>query len=138
MRTVAGRLKSDYRYSNTIVYNNYPWPEELTDKHRLAVEKAAQAVLDARQCEFARCAKANQHANMAMLYNPDTMPAELVKAHAVLDKAVDAAYGYTGKKDDTSRVAYLFELYQALISKFDASKAKPNKAKSRSKANAEI
>ncbi|MGD9758761.1 MAG: class I SAM-dependent DNA methyltransferase [Comamonas sp.] len=138
MRTVAGRLKSDYRYSNTIVYNNYPWPAELTDKHRLAVEKAAQAVLDARQCEFDRCAKANQHASMAMLYNPDTMPAELVKAHAALDKAVDAAYGYKGKKDDASRVAYLFELYQALISQLETNKAKPSKAKSRSKASAEI
>ena len=119
MRTVAGRLKSDYRYSNTIVYNNYPWPQPLADKHRQAVEAAAQAVLDARQLEFDRCAKAGQHASLALLYNPDTMPAELARAHAALDRAVDAAYGYKGGKDDASRVAFLFGLYQQLAAPLD-------------------
>ena len=114
MRAVAGRLESRYRYSNTIVYNNYPWPQALADKARQAVERAAQAVLDARQLELNRCAQAGQHASMALLYHPDTMPAELARAHAALDKAVDAAYGYKGKKDDASRVAYLFGLYQQL------------------------
>ncbi len=114
MRAVAGRLESRYRYSNTIVYNNYPWPQALADKARQAVERAAQAVLDARQLELERCAQAGQHASMALLYHPDTMPAELARAHAALDKAVDAAYGYKGKKDDASRVAYLFGLYQQL------------------------
>lgn len=123
MRVVTGRLKSDYRYSNTIVYNNYPWPQALTDKARQAIEKAAQAVLDAREKEFARCAKAGQHASLAMLYHPDTMPAELAKAHAALDKAVDAAYGYKGGKDDASRVAYLFGLYQQLAAPLDATPA---------------
>ncbi|WP_448252540.1 DNA methyltransferase [Ottowia oryzae] len=119
MRTVAGRLKSDYRYSNTIVYNNYPWPQPLADKQRQAVETAAQAVLDARQREFDLCAKAGQHASMALLYNPDTMPAELARAHAALDRAVDAAYGYKGGKDDASRVAFLFGLYQQLAAPLD-------------------
>ena len=119
MRTVAGRLKSDYRYSNTIVYNNYPWPQPLADKQRQAVETAAQAVLDARQREFDLCAKAGQHASMALLYNPDTMPAELARAHAALDRAVDTAYGYKGGKDDASRVAFLFGLYQQLAAPLD-------------------
>ena len=120
MRAVAGRLESRYRYSNTIVYNNYPWPQALADKPREAIEKAAQAVLDARQLEFDRCAQAGQHASMALLYHPDTMPAELIKAHAALDKAVDAAYGYKGGRDDASRVAYLFGLYQRLAAPLDA------------------
>ena len=119
MRAVAGRLESRYRYSNTIVYNNYPWPQPLADKQRQAVETAAQAVLDARQREFDLCAKAGQHASMALLYNPDTMPAELARAHAALDRAVDAAYGYKGGKDDASRVAFLFGLYQQLAAPLD-------------------
>ena len=119
MRTVAGRLESRYRYSNTIVYNNYPWPQVPTDKQRLAIETAAKAVLDARQLEFDRCAQAGQHCSLALLYNPDTMPAELIKAHAALDKAVDAAYGYKGGRDDVSRVAYLFGLYQQLAAPVD-------------------
>jgi len=120
MRTVCGRIKSDYRYSNTIVYNNYPWPQASTDKHRLAIETAAQTVLDARQLEFDRCAQAGQRCSLALLYHPDTMPAELIKAHAALDKAVDAAYGYKGGRDDASRVAYLFGLYQRLAAPLDA------------------
>lgn len=119
MRAVAGRLESRYRYSNTIVYNNYPWPQPLADKPRQAVEAAAQTVLDARQREFDLCAKAGQHASMALLYNPDTMPAELARAHAALDRAVDAAYGYKGGKDDASRVAFLFGLYQQLAAPLD-------------------
>ena len=112
MRTVAGRLKSDYRYSIHIVYNNFPWPESPTEKARKAVEDAAQAVIAARQTEMQREAGTT----LAMLYNPDTMPAALTKAHVALDKAVDAAYGYTGKKDDASRVTFLFERFEKLTS----------------------
>ena len=86
---------------------------------RQAVEAAAQTVLDARQLEFDRCAKAGQHASLALLYNPDTMPAELARAHAALDRAVDTAYGYKGGKDDASRVAFLFGLYQQLAAPLD-------------------
>ena len=132
MRTVAGRLESRYRYSNTIVYNNYPWPQAPTDKQQQAIETAAQAVLDARQLEFDRCAQAGQHCSLALLYNPDTMPAELVKAHAALDKAVDAAYGYKGGKDDASRVSFLFGLYQQLSAPLDvAGTAKTKKPRAR-------
>jgi hypothetical protein len=116
MRFTCGRLKSDFRYSNTIVYNNYPWPgfagEALSDKHRNAIEQAAQCVLDAR-AQFA-------DASLADLYDPLTMPPALLKAHQKLDTAVDAAYQPSGGKktyaSDAERVAFLFELYQRITS----------------------
>ena len=124
MRTLAGRLKSDYHYSAAIVCNNYPWLHAPTDKQRQAIETTAQAALDARQSEFDRCAQADQHCSLALLYNPDTMPAELIKAHAaLLDKAVDAAYDYKAGRDDASRVSFLFGLYQQLSAPLDVSSA---------------
>jgi hypothetical protein len=119
MRTVAGRLKSDYRYSASIVYNNYPWPQSISDKQQTAIETAAQAVLDAR----ARYPEAT----LADLYDPLTMPAELVQAHTQLDRAVDAAYAYKGGRDDAPRVAFLFALYSQLAAPLDV-QAKPTKA----------
>lgn len=125
VRTVCGRLKSDYRYSAGIVYNNFPWPElGNEDKHRAAIEAAAQAVLDAR-AQF-------PDATLADLYDPLTMPPALVKAHAALDKAVDAAYvaaeKAAGRKPpkldtDAERVAFLFQRYQALVSLQPATKS---------------
>jgi hypothetical protein len=108
MRAVCGRLESRYRYSNTIVYNNFPWPEDATAKQVLAIEVAAQGVLDARSVY--------PDSSLADLYDPNTMPPVLVKAHQALDKAVDAAYGYKGGKEDAPRVAFLFERYQAMTS----------------------
>jgi hypothetical protein len=116
MRQTCGRLESRYSYSNTIVYNNYPWPgfagEPLSDKHRTAIEQAAQCVLDAR-AQFA-------DASLADLYDPLTMPPALLKAHQKLDTAVDAAYQPSGGKksyaSDAERVALLFELYQRITS----------------------
>lgn len=116
MRTVCGRLESRYRYSNTIVYNNFPWLTATTEKQRKAIEMAAQAVLDARASEEKRCSDAGQKCSLATLYDPGNMPAPLIKAHVELDKAVDVAYGYKGKKDDASRVAFLFGLYETLAS----------------------
>ena len=124
MRYTCGRLKSDYSYSNTIVYNNYPWPgfagEALSDKHRQAIEQAAQGVLDAR-AQFAG-------ASLADLYDPLTMPPALLKAHHKLDAAVDAAYVPSGGKktyaSDAERVAFLFELYQRITSLLPAPVAK--------------
>jgi len=115
MRTVCGRLKSDYRYSNTVVYNNYPFPENLKPAQIKKIETAAQQILDARKAEENLCAEQNQKCSLAMLYAKEGMPADLVKAHNALDKAVDAAYGYKGKKDDAARVAFLFERYQELV-----------------------
>jgi type I restriction-modification system DNA methylase subunit len=105
MRAVCGRMKSDYQYSNTIVYNNFPWATPDT-KQIKTIEEKAQAILDARA--------EHKTSTLADLYNPLTMPPNLVKAHNALDKAVDAAYGYKGSKDDAARVAFLFELYQNL------------------------
>ncbi|MCX7112531.1 MAG: class I SAM-dependent DNA methyltransferase [Proteobacteria bacterium] len=114
MRTTCGRLKSDYSYSNTIVYNNFPWPASPSEKHKTAIEAAAQAILDARKAEEQRCENQGQSCSLATIYAPGNLPADLLKAHAQLDKAVDAAYGYQGGKDDAARVAFLFELYRKL------------------------
>ena len=107
IRYTCGRLKSDFRYSAGIVYNNYPWPQDPSAKQREAVRDAAQAVLDARAVHQ----KGKTPASLADLYHPNTMPANLQKAHAALDRAVDAAYGKKGMKTDAERVAYLFALY---------------------------
>jgi len=116
MRAVCGRLKSDYRYSNTIVYNNFPFPEKITEAQKKKIATAAQAILDARKAEEDLCVKNEQSYSLATLYAAGNMPVALLKAHNALDKAVDTAYGYKGTKDDASRVAFLFELYQKLIS----------------------
>ncbi len=110
VRFTCGRLKSDYRYSKDIVYNNFPWPESPTDAQRAAVEAAAQGVLDAR-AQF-------PGSTLADLYDPLTMPPALLKVHHKLDAAVDAAYGKKpgNFKSDAERVAFLFERYQALTS----------------------
>lgn len=104
MRYTCGRLKSDFSYSNTIVYNNYPWPENLTAKQKEAIEKAAQKVLDIR-AEF-------PNSSLADLYDPLTMPPALVKAHNELDKAVDLAYRPQPFTSDANRMEFLFELYE--------------------------
>jgi hypothetical protein len=112
VRYTCGRLESRYRYSAGIVYNNYPWPEAISSKAREAIESAAQAVLDARAVHQAGA----NPASLATLYNPTTMPANLLAAHKALDKAVDAAYAEKDKqakglKSDAERVAFLFGLY---------------------------
>jgi len=107
VRTVCGRLKSDYRYSVGIVYNNFPWPD-ASEKQRTAIEKAAQAVLDAR-ANFA-------DSTLADLYDPLSMPPALLKAHQQLDKAVDAAYGRKAFASEAERIAFLFQRYQAITS----------------------
>ncbi|MFI3218669.1 MAG: N-6 DNA methylase, partial [Methylococcales bacterium] len=114
MRAVCGRLESRYRYSNTIVYNNFPFPEKVTTAAKTKIETAAQQILNARTAEEKRCAEQKQKYSLATLYAAGNMPADLLKAHNALDKAVDAAYDYKGGKDDTARVAFLFEQYQKL------------------------
>ena len=101
--TTCGRIKSDFRYSNTLNYNNYPWPENPTVKQKEAVEKAAQMVLDARA--------AFPNSSLADLYDPNTMPPALVKAHQALDKAVDLCYRSQPFINETKRIEFLFELY---------------------------
>ncbi|MBE7525989.1 class I SAM-dependent DNA methyltransferase [candidate division WWE3 bacterium] len=119
MRTVCGRLKSDYRYSVGIVYNNFPWPEP-TDTQRQTIETAAQVVLDAR-AQF-------PSSTLADLYDPLAMPPELVRAHQTLDRAVDAAYGKKSFASEAERVAFLFERYQTITSLLPAATTrKPGK-----------
>ena len=110
MRTVAGRLKSDYRYSAKIVYNNFPWPE-LTEEQKSKISKTAQAILDARALY--------PDSSLADLYDELTMPVELRRAHQANDKAVMEAYDMTkivdGKRTwltESETVARLFEMYE--------------------------
>ena len=112
MRLVCGRLKSDYRYSNTLVYNNFPWPEVPSEAQVTWVEKAAQAVLDAR-AKFPT-------STLADLYDPTTMPPVLAKAHADLDRAVDRCYRRDPFSNDRTRVEHLFALYERLSSPLTA------------------
>ena len=112
VRTVAGRMKSDYSYSGASVYNPFPWPSP-TEEQRRKVEKTAQGILDARSMF--------PDASMAVLYNELTMPPELRKAHQLNDKAVMEAYGI-GPKDEAFRsesacVAFLMKLYQEMTEK---------------------
>ena len=109
IRAVCGRLKSDFRYSIAIVYNNFPWLEKPTDAQKRAVEDAAQAVLDTR-------AK-YPSATLADLYDPRSMPADLLKAHHALDRAVDACYGKRTFKSEPERLEFLFETYTELAGK---------------------
>jgi hypothetical protein len=134
MRQVCGRLKSDYSYSNTLVYNNFPWPESATAKQRAAVEAKAQAVLDAR-AQFmddavaavydrrtadattpARRSQtaATKNATLADLYDPLAMPPALAQAHAALDRAVDLCYRPEKFETARQRVEFLFALYEKL------------------------
>lgn len=108
MRTVCGRLKSDYDYSAKIVYNNFPWPVP-TEKQKAKIEQSAQAILDARAL-YPDC-------SLAVLYNEVTMPPELRKAHQVNDRAVMEAYGFWGKfNSESACVAELMKMYQQLAS----------------------
>ena len=106
MRAVAGRLKSDYRYSGTVVYNNFIWPNP-TPKQKEDIEEAAQAVLDARNLY--------PNSTLADLYDPNTMPVELTKAHEKLDKTVKAAYGNKGFETEADIVAILMRMYKDAI-----------------------
>ena len=120
MRTVCGRLKSDYRYSGGVVYNNFVWPgvaretldvpveDAIAPEIRSRVEACAQAVLDARAAHSGK--------TLADLYDPDRMPADLLSAHQALDAAVEAAYGVDFSGDEERIVAHLFKLYAELTS----------------------
>jgi len=104
VRYTCGRLKSDYRYSNSIVYNNYPFPLNPTEAQKKKVEQAAQSVLDTR---------ANYpNSSLADLYDPLSMPPDLVKAHQALDKAVDLCYRPQVFANELARIEFLFGLYE--------------------------
>jgi len=103
VRQVCGRLESRYRYSAKLVYNNYPWSEKTTSKQKQAVEKAARDVLEARE--------KYPDSTLADLYDPLTMPSNLIKAHSNLDRAVDLCYRSQPFTSERQRVEYLFWLY---------------------------
>jgi hypothetical protein len=109
VRQVCGRLKSDYRYSNKLVYNNFPWPN-TTAAQRERVEEKARAVLAAREPHLPPRGKAT----LADIYDPLAMPPELVKAHAELDRAVEKCYRSEPFHSDRERVEFLFSLYEKL------------------------
>ncbi len=106
VRQVCGRLKSDFRYSANLVYNNFPWPDSPSENRRAAVETAAAKVLAVR-AEY-------PESTLADLYDPLAMPAKLVKAHAALDRAVDRCYRTQAFPSDRQRVEFLFALYEQL------------------------
>lgn len=106
VKAVCGRLKSDYRYSKDIVYNNFPWPTP-TEAQKAKIEQTAQAILDAR-------AK-YPDSSLADLYDERTMPIDLRKAHDGNDNAVMQAYGFSSKMTDSEIVAELFKMYEILI-----------------------
>ncbi len=105
MRAVCGRLEMRYRYSASIVYNNFPWPTP-TEAQKAKIEQTAQAILDARN-KFPDC-------SLADLYDEAAMPPELRKAHQENDRAVMAAYGFNIKMSESECVAELFKMYQKM------------------------
>lgn len=107
MRTVTGRLKSDYRYSSTLVYNTFPWPDP-DNKQKSKIEKTAQSILDARSLY--------PESSLSDLYDELTMPVELRKSHQENDKAVMEAYGFDWRNMTESKtVAELMKLYEQLV-----------------------
>lgn len=122
MRAVCGRLKSDYRYSKDVVYNNFPWPK-LNDQQKSKIEHTAQAILDARALYPESC--------MAELYDEVLMPPELRKAHQDNDKAVMQAYGFTKDhpafSSESACVAELMKMYQQKVQELEQQEATKKK-----------
>jgi hypothetical protein len=123
VKQVCGRLKSDYRYSNSLVYNNFPWPNP-TPEQRERVEEKARAVLAAREPHL----PPRGLATLADLYDPLAMPPALAQAHAALDRAVDLCYRPEKFDTDRQRVEYLFALYEKLTAPLLPA-AKPKRAR---------
>ena len=107
VKYICGRIKSDYRYSNKLVYNNYPFPKDVSDKNRTTVEEKAQNILEIRT-EFT-------DSSLADLYDPLAMPPKLKKAHQELDRAVDKCYTKRTFKSDKERIEFLFGLYEEYV-----------------------
>lgn len=104
VKYTCGRIKSDFRYSNETVYNNYPWPENPTSKQIADIERTVQEILDIRK-DFAK-------SSLADLYDPLSMPPQLSKAHQKLDKLVDQCYKSAPFTSDAKRMEFLFELFE--------------------------
>jgi hypothetical protein len=104
MKEIFGRLDARYFYKPNLVYNSFPWPQTPTTKRRAAVEEATQALLDVR--------KKFPAATLGHRYDPIAMPRTLVKAHALLDRAVDLCYRRQSFENECERIEYLFTLYE--------------------------
>jgi hypothetical protein len=104
LKAVGGRLKGDYRYANNIVYNTFPWPHHTTIAKIKSVEVAAKKLIEVR--------KQFSSSTLADLYDPDTMPRDLLLAHRTLDRAVDRCYRNKGFRNDLERLDWLFSLYK--------------------------
>jgi len=120
LKQVGGRLESRFQYSGTMVYNNFPWPDEPSDKKRVRVEEAAQRILDLRvelgdgRVGFLPRGKKDEQVCLADLYDHLGMPSALVKAHRALDRAVDLCYRPQRFDNERQRVEFLFALYEKL------------------------
>lgn len=110
VRAVAGRLEMRYRYSKDVVYNNFPWPT-ITEKTKKKVEETAKRILDVRD--------RSPECSLASLYNPSTMPKELLQAHKENDKAVMKAYGFKPSMTEPEIVAELFKLYESRVGELE-------------------
>ena len=121
VKYTCGRLKSDFRYSKDIVYNNYPWPENVNEKQTKAIETAAQRILEVR--------RHHQGASLADLYDPITMPLDLVNAHNDLNRLVDLTYRPQAFTNDAKRMEFLFELYEKYTATLFNIKAPKSKGK---------
>ncbi len=108
MRYIAGKMKSDYRYSAVLVYNNFIWPQDITKRQQQQIADLAQKILDARKIHL------DAGSTLADLYNPLSMPKNLRDAHHALDKATDKAYRKESFKSERERVEYLFSLYHKM------------------------
>ncbi len=115
---VGGRLESRFQYGIGVVYNTFPWPD-ATQAQRAKVEALAQTVLDART--------AHPTSSLADLYDPDTMPADLRRSHAALDRAVDRLYRPAPFATDRDRVEHLFGRYEKLVNPLEREAAKQNR-----------
>jgi hypothetical protein len=138
LKHVCGRLGSGFRYSNQIVYNNFPWPEKVTDAQRSRIEELAQCILDIRaECGdgrhgFLPLRTKRIASTLADLYDPLAMPPALAAAHTALDKAVDKCYRSDPFPSDRVRVEHLFALYEQLTAPLAPSaRAKAQRRKSK-------
>lgn len=123
VRQVCGRLKSDFRYSNKLVYNNFPWPQDVTDKQQAGVTAAAEQVLATRETFKGQ--------TLADLYDPLAMPKALRDAHKELDRAVDKCYRSQPFTSERQRVEFLFDLYQKLVTPLTAASQKRKRSATR-------
>ena len=123
MRVVCGRMKSDYSYSIEIVYNNFPWPQNISEEQRSKITATAQAILDARTN--------HQTSTLKQLYNPSLMPSDLVDAHRRNDRAVIDAYSYLGITPDMSDEEIALVLLRESVRLATPKPKKRKKAKSR-------